>query len=125
MKKLDVVSFAHHSLFGRLFSRNDEHSSQVGYTLFLTGKYDNANLMDFASITSKRVIRSLLGAKTFLLADLCDTAVIIQHYLKRILVIILKITISTYISALLNVFIRTATTTENINGRHSGCNRSI
>lgn len=39
----------------------------------------NSNLIDYAYIKSRRVVRSVLGAETFAIADECDAAIIIQY----------------------------------------------
>lgn len=50
------------------FSGNDDEFFQVGNMIFLTDKYNNANVIDHDSKTSRRVVRSVLGAETFALA---------------------------------------------------------
>lgn len=79
IKSLQIKVYSH-----GYFSRNNDSSSQVGYMIFLTEKYDNANLIDYASDKSRRLIMSVLVSETFALADASDSAIIIQHNLKHI-----------------------------------------
>lgn len=80
--------------------------------IILTEKYNNANLIDYASIKSRQVVRSVQGAETFTVADACDAAILIQHNLKSILNKTLQITAFTDSATLLNVMIRNHLTTE-------------
>lgn len=52
--------------------------------IFLIDKYNNADIIDYTNIKSRRVVRSVLEAETFALADTYDIATIIQHDLKNI-----------------------------------------
>ena len=58
------------------------------------------------------MVRSVLGAETFALANTCDTAIVLQHDLKKILKKTLKIKTLTDSEALFNVMIKNANTTE-------------
>lgn len=69
------------------FSGNEDGSFQVGYKIFLTDKHNNANLIYYASIKSRLVVKSVLGVETFALADACNAAILIQYDLQIILVI--------------------------------------
>lgn len=79
--------------------------------IFLIDKYNNDNLIYYASVKSRKVVRSVLGAETFSMADSCDTANMKHHNLKHILGIDLKITILIDSAALFDVMIRNAPTT--------------
>lgn len=57
------------------------------------------------------MVRSVLGAETVGLADACNFAIIIQHYLKQILRKTLTIKVLTVIKTLFNVIIRNGSTT--------------
>lgn len=75
--KLDINSLQLTVLSDGSFSGNEDGSSQVEYMIFLTDKYNNANLEDYASMKSRRVVRSVIGAETFALADSCDAAILL------------------------------------------------
>lgn len=51
----------------------------------MTEKYDNADLIDYAIIKSRQVVRSVLESERFTLMETCDDEIIIQHDLKHIL----------------------------------------
>lgn len=63
---------------------------------------------------SRIVIRSVLGEKAFRLTDECDTAIILQHNLRKILGRTLKIKIWTANATLFNRLIRNVPSTEKI-----------
>ena len=54
------------------FSGNNDGSSQVGFMNFLIDKNNTASLIEYSSSKSKRIVRSVLGAETFGMADACD-----------------------------------------------------
>lgn len=62
-KKLDLESLGITVFSDTPFSGNDDSSLQVGYMIFLTDKYNNANLIDCASVKSRRVVISVLAQK--------------------------------------------------------------
>lgn len=95
------------------FATNKDGSFQVGYLVFMADKDNKANLIDYVSNKSRRVVRSVLGAETFGLANACDSAIVIQHNLKQILGKTLKIQVLRYSETLFNVKIRNASKTEN------------
>lgn len=70
-----------------LFATNKDGTSRVGYLIFMVDKYNKANLIDFyyASNKSRRVVRSVLGVETFGLADAFDSAIVLQHDLRKAL----------------------------------------
>ena len=51
--------------------------------IFLADKDRNVSFIDFSSVKSRRVVRSILGAETFALADACDATIVIQHEHKK------------------------------------------
>lgn len=61
-KKLDLDSLGISDFSDGSFSGNDDRSSQVRYMIFITDKYINANIIDYANVKSRRVVRSVLGA---------------------------------------------------------------
>ena len=108
------------------FNGNPDGSSQVGYLIFLADKNNNTNLIDYASIKSQRVVRSVLGAETLGLADACDAAIMIQHDLKLMLKKTLKITVLTDSATLFNVLMRNGNTTEKkTNDRYKSSKRGL
>lgn len=94
------------------FATNKDGSSQVGYVIFMADKDNKANLVDYASNKSRRVVRSVIGAETFGLVDACDSAIVIQHELKQMLKKTLKIQILTDSETLFNVIVRNGPTKE-------------
>lgn len=80
--------------------------------IFLTDKYNNANLIYYTIINYKRVVRSVLGSKTLALADACDASILIQKYLKSKLKKTLKIKVLTDSLTQFNLMIRNAPTTK-------------
>lgn len=81
--------------------------------IFSTDKYNNENLIKYASVKSRRVIRSVLGADMFALEDACDAAILLQHDLNIIINKTLKISLLTDSATIFNFIIRNAPTTEN------------
>lgn len=94
------------------FSSNNDGSSQVEYQIFISDKSNNANLIDFASVNPRRVVRSALGADKFGLADACDASILIRQDLRLILKQTLKILILTDSERLFSVIICSGQTTE-------------
>lgn len=92
------------------FRGNDVRSSQVGYIIFLTDKYKNANVIVYRRIKSRHVLTSVLGAETFALVDALDVAILVQHDLRSILKIPLKIIVLTDSAILFNLMIRNTIT---------------
>lgn len=78
-KKLDVDALAITVFSDASFSYNDESSSQFCYTIFLTDEYNNENLIYYANMKSRRVVKLVLHPETFELADTCYSAILIQH----------------------------------------------
>lgn len=60
------------------FSVNDNSPSQVGYMIFLPHMYHNSNRIEYTSVKSGHVVRSILGAETFTLAHAFDSAILFQ-----------------------------------------------
>lgn len=48
-----------HCLLGHIIQWNPDSASQVGYLIFLADKNNNANLIDYSSIKSRRLVRSV------------------------------------------------------------------
>lgn len=42
-------------------------------------KHQNSSIIDYSSIKSILIVRSVVGVETFGLADECDAAIVIQH----------------------------------------------
>lgn len=57
--------------------------SQAWYHIFLADKNNNANLIEYASIKSRRADISVLGAETFGLSDACDAEITKLHEKSR------------------------------------------
>lgn len=80
--------------------------------IFLTDKYNNANLIDHTRVKSIRVVRSVLRAKTFALPGPCDATIITQKLFEAHFGKTLKITILTDSATLFNDMMRNEPTTE-------------
>lgn len=111
-KRIDLDSLQLTVFSDGTFSEYEDESSKAGYIIFLTDKNNNANPIDYVRIKSRRVVRSVLGAETFALADACDNAILIQHDLQGSLNKKVKIKILTDSTTLFNLMIRNASTTE-------------
>lgn len=75
------------------------------------GDNNNANLIDYASIKSHRVVASVIGTETFGVADVCNVAITVQREVKSLLKKTVKMNLLTDSAALLNVLIRNGNTT--------------
>lgn len=64
-KALDLDYLQLKWLSDKSFSGNEDGSSQVAYMIYLTHKHSNPNLVDYGSIKSLRVFRSVLVTATF------------------------------------------------------------
>lgn len=58
------------------FALNKDGTSQVWYLIFMADKHNRTNLLEYAIIKSRRVVRLVLGAKMFSLADACDSTIV-------------------------------------------------
>lgn len=72
------------SYTGASFADNTDSTSQIGWTVFLGVYTENANLIAWSSVKSKRVSGSALAAKKFFLATGVDEAIIIKEELNNI-----------------------------------------
>lgn len=88
-----------------LLNGNEHGSSKVGLLIFLADKNNNGNVNDYGSIKSSRVVRSVLGAKSYGSADEFDDANIIKEYQKAMFKKIFNITILTESATKFNVVI--------------------
>lgn len=79
--------------------------------MFLADKTGTENLIDYSSITSRRVVRPVLGEESFGLADACDAAIILHHDLPKIRRRTVKIAILADSATLFNALIRYAPNT--------------
>lgn len=111
-KKLDLDPIGITFFSNSSFSGNDDSSSQIGYMIFITEEYNNTNPIDYASVKSRRLVRSVLGLEMFALPDACDPNILLQQDLKSIVNKTLKITVLTDRATLFHVMTRNAPTTE-------------
>lgn len=90
---------------------NSDHSSQLGYLIFLT---DNTNwhLLDYKSYKYRSVVRSPLAAETLALADSSDSAILIRHDLEKVLGRRVSITLLTDAKYLFDVISKRTCTSE-------------
>lgn len=78
-RRLDLNSLLIKVYSDGSFNDHPDESSQVGYVVFLTDKRNKSKLIDYSSITSRRVAISVLGAENFGLADACDAPITVQN----------------------------------------------
>lgn len=76
----------------RSFANNKDESPRVGYLIIMNNNNNRDNVISYATKKSRRFVRYVVGAETFELSDECDYAIVMQHYLKKILVNTLKVT---------------------------------
>jgi hypothetical protein len=67
------------------FSNNDDLSSQLGYTIFLSDSTGACQPLYYSSHKSKRVTRSVLGGEVMTFSDGVDMAVMLKHDVERML----------------------------------------
>lgn len=84
----------------------------VRFIIFLTDKQNNASFIYHSNTKSRRVVISVQGAGNVELSDACDSPIVIQHYVQKILRKKLKIEILTDSETLFNMIIIIASTTE-------------
>lgn len=94
------------------FRRNNNGSSLGGFTISLSDNHKIAPAIDYSRIKSQRIVRSVLGADIFGLADTSDAAITFQHDTNQIIQKCLKINTFIDSETLFNIFIRNESTTE-------------
>lgn len=80
--------------------------------IILTNTYRNATLIDLVSIKCRHVVRSVFVVEVVALANACNTAIPVNHELKRILKKTPYITVLIDSVTLFNVMIKNTPTTE-------------
>lgn len=93
--------------------------------IFISYKYNNDSLIDYGSLKSRQVVRSVLGEETVALADASDVATLIKHDAKSILKRNLKIAVLIDSATLFNLMKRNSRTTKNTHDRHQGNRTSL
>ena len=66
------------------FGTNEDCTSQIGYLIPLCDGKENAQVLDFSSKKSRRVVRSIMGGELIAFADAFDRTWILRYDLKRI-----------------------------------------
>lgn len=87
-KKLHMSSSEILVLSEGYFSGNSYGSSKVVFIIIMDDNNDNGDITDFSGAKSRRVVRSVLGAESFLMADAFDAKIFIEHEFIKILIII-------------------------------------
>jgi Reverse transcriptase (RNA-dependent DNA polymerase) len=82
---LDLPSVVVHVCGDALFAGNRDLSSQMGCVILLVDKYGYCAFIDWGSVKSKRVCRSVLGAELYACARAYDIGVAIKHSLDGII----------------------------------------
>lgn len=65
------------------FSNNSDSSTQLVYLFNLTYRYNRTNIVHFDSYKSKRIVRSVLGVKTYAFAHGLHAAFMVSHDMER------------------------------------------
>lgn len=94
------------------FATNDDHTSQLGYFIFLSDKYNKCQPIYWTSYKAKRVTRSVLGSKVMALADAFDMAYIIKYDRQNIMNKQITLTMYTDSLSLFDVLTKATMTTE-------------
>jgi len=66
------------------FANNDDFTSQLGYVIALADQYNNANIIHWQSIKSRRVTRSVLASELYALSLGFDTAATLKATTQQI-----------------------------------------
>ncbi len=69
MRKMDPIKLHIRAYAGASFSRNYDHTSQLGCIVLFCDKNGNAYVLHFASYKSRKVARSALGPETYAVGD--------------------------------------------------------
>lgn len=88
------------------FSGNNDGCSQVEHMILISERINNRNITSFSSTKSRSVLRSVLGAETYVMADSCDAFIVIQLVFLKIIMKNLETKILTDCETLFNLVIR-------------------
>jgi hypothetical protein len=83
--KLDLYSLKIHLYADASFAGNKDLTSQLGFFIVLVDNFAKCAVIEWASVKSKRVCRSVLGAELYACAHGYDAAVSIKHSLDQLL----------------------------------------
>ena len=67
------------------FANNADLSSQIGFVVLFADKYNNANIIHWASIKCRRMTRSVLAAELYAMSLGFDNAIVIKSTVQQIL----------------------------------------
>ena len=81
--KLDMDSLRLVSFFDACFALNADLSPQLGYLILLCDKHNNANVLNFNSYKSRRVVRSVMGGETYAFSGAFDISYTMRYDLKK------------------------------------------
>ena len=93
------------------FANTEYLSSQIGFLIFLQDKTGSANLIEYFSRKSRRVVRSVLGSEILAFADAVDVAILLRFDLQKILNRQIDVRILADSSSLFDVITKSSTTT--------------
>jgi hypothetical protein len=82
--KLDLNSLRLVAFTDSSFANNDDFTSQLGYVIALADQYNNANIIHWQSIKSRRVTRSVLASELYALSLGFDTAATLKATTQQI-----------------------------------------
>ncbi|MEM1283154.1 MAG: reverse transcriptase domain-containing protein [Chlamydiota bacterium] len=85
MQRLDRDSLYIKVYSDASFANNPNLSSQLGYIVLLCDKFERCNILHFTSYKSRRIVRSVLGAEVYAMADAFDYAFTLKQDLEIIL----------------------------------------
>ncbi|KAI0993306.1 hypothetical protein K3495_g14878, partial [Podosphaera aphanis] len=82
--KLDQQSLPLITFTDSSFANNRDNSSQIGYVIVLTDRYNNANIIHWQSVKCRRVTRSVLASELYALSLGFDISTTIKSTLDQI-----------------------------------------
>ncbi|MEM6805930.1 MAG: hypothetical protein AAF696_31325 [Bacteroidota bacterium] len=112
MRKLDLDSLYIKVYSDASFANNPNLSSQLGYIVLLCDKNDNCKILHYTSYKSRRVVRSVLGAEVYAMADAFDYSYKLKHDLETILDKHIPLRIITYSKSLFDIITRNSSSIE-------------
>lgn len=96
------------------FATNGDFTSQLGFLVLLSNKFNKSQILDYSSCKSKRVVHSIMGGYIYAFADGFDRAFIIRHDLKIIFRRKIPIMMLTGSNQMFNVITKASTCSERL-----------
>lgn len=94
------------------FANNSDYSSQLGFVACLMDKHNRANIINYSSIKSKRVTRSVLAAELYAIVHGFDYGYVLRHTIGKIIGTDVKLKLYTDSKCLFDSLISLNTTSE-------------